>query len=107
LPAAYDMDVIDRRIAERGHLLDGFPGLRFKAYLSARKGKLDSRENLYAPFYLWAQEEGLTEFVCGPGFAGLSGDFGRPSIRTWVVWSGETHHDLREARFALRENEPI
>ena len=37
LPADYDMAIIDRRIRDKGALLDGFPRLRFKAYLSARK----------------------------------------------------------------------
>jgi len=31
LPADYDMAIIDRRIADKGHLTDGFPGLLFKA----------------------------------------------------------------------------
>jgi hypothetical protein len=35
LPADYDMDIIRRRIAERGHLTDDFPQLSFKAYLYA------------------------------------------------------------------------
>ena len=39
LPADYDMSVIDRRIADTGPLLDGFPGLKFKAYLVARRGE--------------------------------------------------------------------
>lgn len=38
LPADYDMSIIDRRIRDKGPLLDGFPNLGFKAYLSARKG---------------------------------------------------------------------
>ncbi|MGO6908064.1 DUF4865 family protein, partial [Rhizobium ruizarguesonis] len=37
LPADYDMSIIDRRIRDKGPLLDGFPNLGFKAYLSARK----------------------------------------------------------------------
>jgi hypothetical protein len=36
-PADYDMAIIERRIAENGHRLDGFPGLLFKAYLYARR----------------------------------------------------------------------
>jgi Domain of unknown function (DUF4865) len=31
LPADYDMSVIDRRIADKGPLLDGFPGFKFKS----------------------------------------------------------------------------
>ena len=52
LPADYDMAIVHRRIAEKGHLLDDFPQLHFKAYLSAQRDdeSLASRENLYAPF---------------------------------------------------------
>jgi len=103
LPADYDMDIIDRRIAEKGAMLDGFPGLGFKAYLTARKGDLGSRENLYAPFYLWEEPEGLSNFVCGPGFAGVSDSFGRPSVKTWIVWHGHASRAVGEARFASRE----
>ena len=37
LPADYDMAIVERRIAEKGPALDGLPGLRAKAYLSARR----------------------------------------------------------------------
>lgn len=37
LPADYDMAIVERRIREKGPLFDGFPHLRLKAFLSARK----------------------------------------------------------------------
>ena len=37
LPSDYPMETIEARIKEKGHLLDGFPGLIFKAYLYSRK----------------------------------------------------------------------
>jgi hypothetical protein len=54
LLADYDMGIIDQRIHDKRRLLDGFPHLRFKAYLSAHRqhGSFVSAENLYAPFYL-------------------------------------------------------
>lgn len=109
LPADYDMTIIDRRIRDKGPALDGFPHLRFKAYLTARKrdGALASSENLYAPFYLWDQPEGMNDFLCGPGFAVLSGDFGWPVVRTWSVWRAELGADLRAAKFATRREIPI
>jgi hypothetical protein len=109
LPADYDMSVIDRRIRDKGPLLDGFPRLRFKAYLSARKKDADfaSAENLYAPFYLWDEPQGVDDFLSGPGFAALTRDFGWPVVRTWMVWSAELGPDLGDARFASREIAPI
>jgi hypothetical protein len=109
LPSDYDMGIIERRIRDKGPMLDGFPHLRFKAYLSARKqgGDFESAENLYAPFYLWDHPDGLSNFLSGPGFVGLTRDFGWPAVKTWIVWNAELASDLSEARFASRESEAI
>ncbi|MBM7050256.1 MULTISPECIES: DUF4865 family protein [Rhizobium] len=105
LPADYDMAIIDRRIRDKGPLLDNLPGLKFKAYLTARKGDAitASRENLYAPFYVWQEEEVLSDFVCGPGFVAVTESFGRPQVNTWVAWRADTSADIRSARLATRE----
>ncbi|MBB3595480.1 hypothetical protein FHX08_005892 [Rhizobium sp. BK529] len=103
LPADYDMEIIDRRIRDKGPAMDGFPHLGFKAFLSARRGEFGSRENLYAPFYLWNQPEGASDFICGPGFAALTDAFGRPRIRHWIVWHAHVLPDLGSARFADSE----
>lgn len=102
LPADYDMAIIDRRIAERGSSTDNFPKLKFKAYLTARRGE-DGPENLYAPFYLWAEPEGVSNFLCSPNFEAPSQAFGWPSVKTWVVWRAELSSAVGEARFATRE----
>jgi hypothetical protein len=104
LPADYDMSIVDRRIRDKGPLLDNFPGLKFKAYLTARNGdrQTASRENLYAPFYVWENADGLNNFVCGPGFEAVSGSFGRPRIRTWIVWNTAISVDISRAQFATR-----
>jgi hypothetical protein len=109
LPADYDMTIIERRIRDKGPMLDGFPHLGFKAYLSARKENngFNSPENLYAPFYLWDEPEGLNNFLAGPGFAGLTRDFGWPAVRTWMVWHAELDRNLSGARFASREIEAV
>ncbi|GES44230.1 DUF4865 domain-containing protein [Rhizobium dioscoreae] len=105
LPADYDMAIIDRRIREKGPLLDNLPGLKFKAYLTARKGDAvtESRQNFYSPFYVWQEEEGLSDFVCGPGFQALTENFGRPQVNTWIVWHADTSRDIRRTKFATRE----
>ncbi|MBB4566453.1 DUF4865 family protein [Rhizobium leucaenae] len=105
LPADYDMAIIDRRIRGKGPMLDNFPGLKFKAYLSARKGdaRTGSRENLYSPFYVWEKDEGLSNFICGPGFAGVTQSFGWQQVKTWVVWRADISPDIQNARFAIRE----
>ncbi|MFF3643460.1 DUF4865 family protein [Streptomyces sp. NPDC002564] len=85
LPADYDMGVIRHRVASKGHLLDAFPGLGFKAYLMRERGRNGSPVNQYAPFYLWNTDEGMNSFLWGPGFRGLVGDFGRPVVQNWTA----------------------
>lgn len=105
LPADYDMTIINRRIRDKGPLLDNFPNLGFKAYLTAQKGDAvtASRENLYAPFYVWAKDEGISDFICGTGFAGVTESFGWPQVKTWIVWHTAISEHVRHARFATRE----
>ena len=102
LPADYDMAIVDRRIAEKGRALDGLPGLRAKAYLSARRGR-DGGENLYAPLYVWDEAAAMDDFLAGPGFAGVADAFGWPSVRVWLVWRARLAPEVAQARFATRE----
>ncbi|AJF63852.1 DUF4865 family protein [Streptomyces vietnamensis] len=83
LPADYDMEIIRKRVATKGHLLDAFPGLGLKAYLM-REREAGSPVNQYAPFYLWASPEGMNSFLWGPGFQGIVNDFGRPVVQHWT-----------------------
>jgi hypothetical protein len=105
LPADYEMDFIRRRIVEKGPLLDGFPGLGFKAYLYADRNDavLPSRDNLYAPFYAWRDTAGMNAFLCGDGFATLSAAFGRPAVQVWSVWQDDAVANLRSAVCASRD----
>ncbi|MFB9928844.1 DUF4865 family protein [Amycolatopsis halotolerans] len=74
LPAGYD---IEHRVATRGHRTDAFPGLGLKAYLV--------RDNKYAPFYLWTDTGGMSQFLWGGGgFDGIVQDFGRPPVQHWT-----------------------
>jgi len=110
LPADYDMSIIDSRIKEKGHALDNHAPLAFKAYLTARRDDpiTQSKENLYAPFYLWRDCEGMRDFISSAGFVGLVNSFGWPSVRSWpaIVCTGQGG-ELSLARFAQREIVPI
>jgi hypothetical protein len=108
LPADYDMDIVAQRIAAKGHMTDQFPGLRFKAYLSARgQPQVRGSTNLYAPFYLWETTEGLNDFLCGPGFEGVSYSFGRPSTSLWSVLAARLSGELSHAVYATRDVVPL
>lgn len=109
LPADYDMGIIRRRIADKGHFTDKLPGLVFKAYLHADKaaGELAAADNRYAPFYLWDSVEGMNSFLCGPGFQALTASFGWPVVNTWQVWRHIEQGTLPEAAYATIERLPI
>ncbi|MEU5209231.1 DUF4865 family protein [Streptomyces sp. NPDC020742] len=83
LPADYDMGIIRRRVATRGHLLDDFAGLGLKAYGIRERGKDGAPAHQYAPFYLWADPEAMSRFLLGAGFHGVISDFGRPVVQHW------------------------
>ena len=86
LPADYDMAIIRRRIADKGHMLDSFPGLGLKAYLLRERGVRGSSVNQYAPFYIWTSVDAMRQFLWeGAGFGGLLAAFGRPRVEHWLV----------------------
>lgn len=85
LPADYDMDIIARRIRDKGPALDGYPDLLCKLYLYARiDAEYPTLHNLYAPLYLWRHPRGMTRFLASDGFAALCKQFGRPAIDIWI-----------------------
>ncbi|WP_115717851.1 DUF4865 family protein [Gallaecimonas mangrovi] len=99
LPADYDMAIIKRRITDKGHLLDGYSGLHFKAYLYSGGEQAKS----YAPFYLWRCSEALSRFVTGSGFASLEAAFGRPRIDTWQPLATHIGPQLTAANYAVKK----
>lgn len=107
LPADYDMGIVRERVATRGSALDALPHLGFKAYLIAEKGKYGSKENLYAPFYVWRSEEGMLDFLMGSMFAGLTQSFGWPAVRTWAPFLYSSGRVDSRPVFATRQIVPI
>lgn len=108
LADGHDMAQIDRRIADKGPLFDGYPQLHMKAWLSARRQPgVHGSVNLYAPFYLWASPQDQTDFLASPAFATLCRDLGRPAVQTWLPWHTELAPGLAQARHASRTIIPI
>ena len=108
LPADYDMTIIRQRIHDRGHLLDGFPCLDWKAYLWTEKdGQHPDAVNSYAPLYLWQDNEGINQFLSSPGFRALCADFGRPQIDIWSVLDCVGNQAMPEASICYRQIQAI
>ena len=106
LPADYDMAIIERRIAQNGAKLDGFPDLLFKAYLYARRDE-GAKANSYAPLYLWRDTAGLTRFLQSAGFARLIEDFGWPTLQSAVALKMPLIETMRGARYAVVRHQPV
>ena len=82
LPADYNMQIIRDRVRKTGHLMDGFAGLEFKAYLIREKSKGAGR-NVYAPFYVWRNIDGMRSFCWGePGYSAIVRDSAVSRFRT-------------------------
>lgn len=108
LPADYDMAIIRQRIRERGHLLDGFPQLEWKAYLwSEHDVRQPGSVNAYAPLYLWRDNEGINRFLSSPGFKALCADFGRPHVDIWPVWDSIGSHVMPTATLCHCQTQAI
>lgn len=85
LPTDYDMQIIRNRVAETGHLMDGFSGLQFKAYLIQERSN-GAPCNSYAPFYVWHNIDGMRKFCWSdPGYSAIVRDFGRHPIQDWLI----------------------
>lgn len=102
-PTDYDMEIIQQRIANKGHLTDKFPELAFKAYLYALAEQQSQHENQYAPFYLWHNNEGVNQFLSSAGFKGLVDSFGWPSVKIWSVLYSQLSPQLHQAVYATEE----
>ncbi|MCO7260355.1 DUF4865 family protein [Dickeya zeae] len=109
LPADYDMETIEQRIARNGAKLDGFAGLLFKAYLYAKRHDPDipSVANLYAPLYVWKHSQGMAAFLQSPGFAALTRDFGWPQIDCWLAGKIPQPSEVKAGAIAQRVITPI
>jgi hypothetical protein len=103
LPADYDMGIVRNRVATRGSAFDTQPHLGFKAFLISEKGKYGSRENSYAPFYLWREHEGMHDFFYSEKFQGLYESFGWPAVRTWSVLDAVIGKREAQPAWATRE----
>ncbi|WP_292053603.1 MULTISPECIES: DUF4865 family protein [unclassified Brevundimonas] len=99
-PDKFDMDRIRQRIADKGHLLDGYEGLVFKAYLYSEADNATSR-NRYAPFYVWHDSQAMWRFLGSEGFAKLCEDFGRPKVNVWYLNDRKIFRDIDQTSHVM------
>jgi hypothetical protein len=79
LPDGFGPERVTERVAKRNRLFAGVPGLVTKFYL------YNEPERIYAPLYIWENNESLQRFLLSGLFDGVVKDFGRPRVRTWNI----------------------
>jgi len=106
LPANYDIGLIRKRAAERGHLFDAIPELYFKAFLLRERGRFGAIASEYSSLYLWRKSEGFRNFLVEGRYKSVSDSFGRAAIETRFALDARRGSG-REARFAYKQEQDI
>ncbi|WP_114745607.1 DUF4865 family protein [Falsibacillus pallidus] len=78
------MGIIRKRVADNGYKTDGFPGLKFKAYLVSEASESGNLYNAYAPLYVWNEADGMNKFVFEGYYDNILGSFGWQQIQIGV-----------------------
>ncbi len=104
LPADYDMDIIRRRVRDKGHLFDHVVGLNAKAFLCTARDDVatGSKVNVYAPFYVWQTPSAMMDFLCGDKFAGVTNSFGWPGVQSWLACQTVAQGNFVQAQYATQ-----
>lgn len=88
---------IRKHVVNRAPLFDRLSNLAHKSFL------LSAGDRLYAPFYVWPNDEAAQWFLLSDLFKRMVDAFGRPRVRTWsVLYFDRGDGDVRP-RYALRE----
>jgi Domain of unknown function (DUF4865) len=106
LPANYDINLIRKRAAERGHLFDAIPELHFKAFLLRERGQYGAIESEYSSLYVWRKDEGFRNFLVDGRYKSVTDSFGRAAIETRVALDARKGSG-RVARFVYKQEQDI
>jgi heme-degrading monooxygenase HmoA len=92
---------IRARVQARYSLFDKMPGLIHKSYL------FNTKDRLYAPFYIWRSHEAARDFLLSKIFQDVSDTFRRPRVRMWNIFSYDVFDAAMTPTVAVREVDPI
>ncbi|MBI1274977.1 DUF4865 family protein [bacterium] len=101
LPRGHAPEAIQERVEKRHPLFVGREGLKHKSYL------YNAKEAVYAPFYVWENDDELTNFLLDDLFHGVVTSFSRPRIRSWQVLHTYDANRPDKARYARLESDTI
>jgi hypothetical protein len=106
LPADYDLDIIRRRVAQRGPLWNDTQGLIFKLFSLQQRDQHGATGNVYASIYLWFDSDAAVRFLMDDRFQAVTDSFGRPQIETWLPLDAR-NGSARQALSIYRDERPI
>jgi hypothetical protein len=106
LPANYDVGLIRKRAAERGHLFDALPELYFKGFLLRERGQYGAIASEYSSLYLWRSDEGFRSFLVDGRYKSVTDSFGRPATETRVALDARKGNGST-ARFLYKQEQDI
>ncbi|WP_433747325.1 DUF4865 family protein [Falsibacillus pallidus] len=101
LPTDYDMGIIRKRVADNGHKTDGFPGLKFKAYLVSESGVNGNLYNTYAPLYVWNEADGMNKFVFEGYYDNILVSFGWQQIQIGVPLYVDLAENFSKSKYVV------
>jgi len=76
LDPGFSMAAIRERVAAKRHLLEGLPGLRWKAWLLSETLPGRTQAKTYAPLYLFEGSPAVQAFLCGDLYKSVTDSFG-------------------------------
>lgn len=97
LAGDYDLQLLRDRVAQRKKLFDGLKGLLHKTYM------FNPEQAVYAPFYVWENDDAARAFLTSDLFRNVIKTFGRPRVRLWSVLEFGGHVDENTPKLAVRE----
>jgi len=101
LPSNYDFGLIKERVQARHPLFDDLQGLLHKSFL------WNEEDRIYAPFYVWEDNDAAQDFILNDLFRGVIKSFSRPRVRQWSICRPKAGRFSGQPRFALREADVI
>lgn len=85
LAGDYDLQQVRERAVRRKPVFDKTEGLVHKSYL------FNESQLVYAPFYVWQNDDAARNYLTGDLFRDLAETFGRPRVRLWNVLACESN----------------
>lgn len=103
LPHDYDMNIIRNRVKANGAKTDGFHSLVFKAYLIQD----EPNKKMYAPLYLWENQDGMNKFIFEGFYDNILQTFGWQKIQVGIPAKIEINDAITTCKYVSIQHRDI